>query len=294
MKAFITGASGFVGKHLEAFLVAQGDQVKVSDSKDFDIRDFAKIKEALDVAQPDVIYHLAGLAFVPECESNFAHALDINVNGTENVLKAVREIGSKAVTVLISSGDAYGKVNQAKLPSKESDELNPVNNYSLTKVFAEKLGVRAREIFDQKVVIARPFNHIGPGQSTRFVVSSFAQQLSQMKKRQIEPILRVGNLSAKRDLTDVRDIVRGYRLAAEKGQGIYNFCSSKPVTIESVLKILVEISGVEVKIEIDPARLRPTDNPETRGSFEKARKELGWSPEIPLETTLKDCLAFFD
>ena len=293
MKAFITGAAGFVGGHLKSHLESCGDEVISRDAAHFDIRNLAHTTEELAQVKPDVIYHLAGLSFVPECESNFLSALEVNVHGTENVLRAARESCPSAVIVVVSSGEVYGAVDPAKLPFKESNEVNPVNNYSLSKIFAEKLAVRARSIFKQKTVIMRPFNHIGPGQSTRFVVSSFAEQLAKMKKGEKETIMRVGNLSAKRDLTDVRDIVRGYRLAALKGEGLYNLCSETTVSIQSILDLLIRISGMEVKVEIDPSRLRATDTAESRGSYEKAKAELGWSPQIPLEQSLKDSYESF-
>lgn len=293
MRALITGAAGFVGKHLRTHLESCGDQVVSCDTHDFDIRDFPAAKTFFAECRPDVIYHLAGLAFVPECEDNFSSALEINVNGTENILRAARETCPEARVVLVSSGDLYGKVELDKLPCVETDIPNPINNYSLSKLFAESLAIRAEKIYGQRVVIIRPFNHIGPGQSPKFAVSSFAQQLAQIKKGTLEAKMKVGNLSARRDLTDVRDIVRGYRLAAEKSSGLYNLCTSQSVSIQSILEMLIKISGIEVTIEIDPNRLRPSETLETRGSFEKAKKELGWEPLISLEQSLKDSFDYF-
>lgn len=293
MKALITGAAGFVGAHLKAHLQSFGDEVLAKDSADFDIRNLEDTRTQIKLASPDVIYHLAGLSFVPQCEENFLSALDINVNGTENILRSAREFCPNATIVIISSGEVYGAVDPSKLPFKESDEINPVNNYSLSKAFAERLGMRAQSVFKQKTLIMRPFNHIGPGQNPKFVVPSFAQQLAAIKKGEKEPVLKVGNLSAKRDLTDVRDIVRGYRLAAIKGQGLYNLCSARNVSIQSVLDLLIEISGVSVKVEIDPSRLRPIDTAESRGSYDKAKRELGWEPEISLEKSLRDSFESF-
>lgn len=293
MKSLITGAGGFVGTHLQKYLSDCGDEVFARDTSHFDIRNFAHSKEQLAEVKPDVIYHLAGLAFVPECENNFLLALEVNVNGTENILRAAREVCPSAVIVLVSSGEVYGSADALSMPVEETETPKPVNNYSLSKLFAEKCGQRARQVYGQKTVIMRPFNHIGPGQSTRFAIASFAEQLADMKKGKREAILRVGNLSAKRDLTDVRDIVRGYRLAAMKAEGLFNLCTGTPVSIQRVLDLLIELSGMKVEVEIDPSRLRPSDTPETRGSFQKAKVELGWEPKISLEESLKDCFEGF-
>ncbi len=290
MKAFVTGGSGFVGGHLLSHLSDNGDKILSPKPSDMDIRDYQSVKDVISDFQPDVIYHLAGIAFVPDCEENFANALSVNVLGTENVLKAARELAPESKFILISSGDLYGKVALENLPSKETDQPIPANNYSLSKIFAEKMAERAAAIYGQKTVIMRPFNHIGPWQSSRFAISSFAQQLAVMKRDKKTSPLKVGNLSAKRDLTDVRDIVRGYRLAALKGNGIYNLCSGISVTIREALDKLIEISGLDVKVEIDESRLRPIEIEEVRGSNKKAQQELGWQPQISLEQSLRDCL----
>jgi GDP-4-dehydro-6-deoxy-D-mannose reductase len=143
------------------------------------------------------------------------------------------------------------------------------------------------------VIIARPFNHIGPGQRAEFVVSSFAQQLAKIKLGKQEPVISVGNLDAKRDFCDVRDIVRGYRLAAEKGRGVYNFCSGHPVAISDVLNQLITISGCQVEIKQSPDRMRTSDIPENYGSLAKINSELGWKPEIELRTSLVDCYNYW-
>lgn len=294
MKAFVTGASGFVGGHLLSHLRDCGDDVVAPGIDKLDIRDAESVRQCLAGWNPQVIYHLAGIAFVPDCEDDFDLALNVNVSGTENVLKIARELCPQAKLVIISSGDLYGKVEPSQLPSRETDLPCPANNYSLSKLFAEKLAERASNIYGQATVIMRPFNHIGPNQSERFAISSFAHQLAEMKIKNKEAVIKVGNLSARRDLTDVRDIVKGYRLAADRGRGIYNLCSGDAVSIEDVLQMLIKISGIKVKIEVDESRLRPSEITETRGSNAKAKSELDWRPSISLEQSLKDCFSWHE
>lgn len=293
MRALITGGTGFVGAHLQAHLQSCGDSVTALGSHDANITDFDALLKKFNEAKPQVVYHLAGLAFVPECETNFARAIEINVAGADNVLRAARAVCPDAVVLLVSTGDAYGAVPVEELPSSESHPLRPMNNYGLSKVFLEQVGSHAQRIHRQRVVIARPFNHVGPGQVARFAVASFAQQLATMKREDKLAPIKVGNLSAKRDLSDVRDIVRGYRLAAIHGQGLFNFCSGKSVSIQWVLDTLIEISGLKVEVVIDPEKIRKIDNPESRGTYERAEKQLGWKPQIELKQTLQDCFEFY-
>lgn len=290
MRAYVTGGSGFVGGHLLSHLSECGDDVYAPKASELEITDIDSVKNSLSKFIPEVVYHLAGIAFVPDCEEDFGKALAVNVLGTENVLRAARELAPNAKIVFISSGDLYGNVPESSLPVVEGHIPVPANNYSLSKIFAEQVVLRASAVFKQKTVIMRPFNHIGPWQSNRFAISSFAEQIAIMKRdRKPKPIL-VGNLSAKRDFTDVRDIVRGYRLAALKGLGLYNLCSGISVSMREILENLIRISGLNVEIKIEESRLRQLEIVETRGSNEKARLELGWQPQISLEKSLKDCL----
>ncbi len=305
MRALITGASGFVGNHLVPHLVAAGDEVlgtglPVNSPAEapppwptvpLDIRDASACRKVIDEFRPDVIYHLAGMAFVPDAERDFNQALLVNVAGTYNIFNSRHDLRMNCKIVFISTGEVYGRIDPSDLPVTESTPLRPANNYSLSKVMAELLSERFLRQSWVPCVMMRPFNHIGPGQRPDFAVSSFAQQLARIACGKADPVLHVGNLDAKRDFTDVRDIVRGYRLAALMGTGTYNLCSGKGVAMSEILNTLIQIAGVKVNIERDPARLRPSDVPEIYGSYARAAKELNWRPEISLQQSLQDVYA---
>lgn len=302
--SLITGVSGFVGHYLSEHLLAQGDQV-VGTTRDvythpkfpvaqFDIVDTQSVQTLISKYKPDYIYHLAGIAFVPEAEENMMGALAVHVAGVNNILRACTTLDKPCKVVLVSSGEVFGKVNPADLPLTEKSPIRPVHNYALTKYFGEMVGERYVHLGKLSVIVARPFAHVGPTQNDRFVVSSFAKQLAMIAHGKADPVIKVGNLAAKRDFTDVRDIVRGYRLAAHSSHsGLYVFCSGKSVQIQSVLDQLIEVSGVKVKVEIDPTRLRAVDIPELYGNAEKALRDFNWQPEYDIRETLKDVFAYW-
>jgi GDP-4-dehydro-6-deoxy-D-mannose reductase len=312
MKALVTGASGFVGQYLVKHLFDSGDQVfachnigedtlktplLVAHPKhDFVIKnatwmplsvtDRSSCLDVIDKVKPQVIYHLAGIAFVPEAEANFERALSINVAGTYNLYAACEQLELPVTIVLVSSAEVYGRIRPEELPVSESVQLRPANNYSLTKVMAEYVANRYSASKYIKSVIMRPFNHIGAGQNERFVAPNFARQLAEISKANKAPVLRVGNLESKRDFTDVLDIVRAYRLGALKGSGVYNLGSGNAVSIATILHTLIEVSELRVTLEPDPERMRASEVPEVRADITKAFKELGWKPEVDLRETL--------
>lgn len=301
MRALVTGAAGFVGRYLVQHLADLGDQVLATDHsisvtiparsgvrwQQLDVSDASACSDIISQFEPEIIYHLAGIAFVPEAENNFDRTLVINVGGTNNLIRAVHLLQLGSTVVLISSAEVYGRIKPEDLPLQENTRLNPANNYSLSKSMAEMVAERYGQFGYVRTVVMRPFNHVGPGQDSRFVVSSFASQLARICAGMAPPIIRVGNLEAERDFSDVEDIVRAYRLAAQQGQGTYNLCSGRPVSIQWILNTLIEISGLSVEIEQDPARMRPSEVPVLYGSFEKAERELGWQPNISLTETLR-------
>lgn len=307
MKALVTGATGFVGNYLVNHLLQSGDEVcgtyividgvadsgKVDGCKyvECDVTDEKSAKQLVADFQPDVVYHLAAIAFVPEAEGNFSKALEVNVAGTNSIIRACTMLDKKVNFLFISSAEVYGR--STTFPVTEENSINPNNNYSLSKIMAEFVVNRYTNANQIAGVIVRPFNHIGPFQNDRFVTSSFAKQLALIANKKAEPKLSVGNLTSKRDFSDVRDIVRAYRLAALKGSGVYNLCSGQAYSIQEILDTLIKFSGLDVTIEQDPKRMRPSDTPINYGSYAKAERELGWRPEIKLEDTLCDIYSYW-
>lgn len=298
MRALITGAGGFVGHYLIEHLLASGDEViaatltesLINDKAEkiiLDVLDLDSCRKFISHYKPDVIYHLAGIAFVPEAEDNFQKALNVNVLGASNIFRTTHLLGLKIRILYISSAEVYGKIESKDLPISENVKLAPANNYSLSKAMGELVCERYGRQGTVTPVIIRPFNHIGPGQDERFVASSFAKQLAEIAKGKQDPVIYVGNLDAKRDFSDVRDIVRAYRMAGIKGRGIYNLASGRSISIRSLLDLLIAASGLNVEVRQESSRMRAAEVPEIYGSYAKAKSEFGWQPEIELRETLE-------
>lgn len=297
MRVVITGIGGFVGGHLAAHLLESGDEVvgidRQADSQNnyeiiaSDITDLSAVSGVLKRVNPDIIYHLAALAFVPDVEKDLSLALSVNVGGAHNVFKAASKLEGAARVVLISSSDVYGRAAMAGNPMSEETPCLPNNFYGLSKLMAERIPQRFDGVAQMSSVTFRPFNHIGPGQASNFVVSDFAKQLAEISLGKREPVMRVGNLEAKRDFSDVRDIVKAYRLAATAGEGIYNLCSGSSVSIQSVLDQLISFVDKDVDVKQDPQRMRSSEVQQFVGSCEKAKKDLGWQQEYQLADSLR-------
>lgn len=287
MRAYLTGASGFVGHWLQGHLELQGDTV-VSLPDGIDIGDAEALGDSLHAAAPDVVYHLAALAHVGKSWEAPGPTMQVNVLGTCNLLEAARTAAHPPRVVLISSAEVYGSGSGAAMD--ESAPLLPVSPYAASKVAAEFLGLQAYLGRRLEVVRARPFNHVGPGQDESFVVSALARRVAEAERSGAE--VRVGNLSAARDFTDVRDVVRAYRLLAERGVAgeAYNVASGYAVPISEVLGRLVALAKVDVVTVEDPSLFRPVDVPMLRGDPTRLRAVTGWAPEIPLDETLADVL----
>lgn len=305
MRALVIGAAGFVGNYLVKHLLERGDDVYAGTLKEpvsllpsttfaVDITDATSVGELIQRARPDVVYHLAGISFVPEAEADFDKTLKVNVGGTANVLRQAHLFSKKTSVLFVSSAEVYGQIASADLPIRETTLLRPANNYSLSKRMAELVAERFERHGMLRCTIARPFNHIGPGQDSRFVASNFAFQLARIAHGKAPATLHVGNLEARRDFSDVRDIVRAYRLLAEHGAGgIFNLGSGAPRSIQSLLETLIRVSGLSVTIEQDPARMRGPEVPELYGSYEKAQSAVGWTPQIAFEQSLADIYAYW-
>ena len=307
----ITGVSGFVGPHLADALRKRGgvriygtilsrDEVKSGappkvELTECHLEDPASVEAVVRHVEPSVVYHLAAQSSVPKSLADPRATFQANVMGTLNLLESLRHAKNLRSLILVSSAEVYGTVPESALPVTEDAALNPVNPYACSKACVDLLGVQYFQTYRLPVVRVRPFNHIGPGQSKDFAASSFACQVAEIEAALRPPQIMVGNLDARRDLTDVRDVVQAYILAAEKcipGEA-YNICSGRAVSIREMLDALLALTSAQVEIIPDPARTRPSDTPITLGDFSKLQAVSGWSPSIAMEKTLTDLLDYW-
>ena len=293
VRALITGGQGFVGHHLEQHLVANGDDV-VSLDLETDVTDVESVGAAITRAKPDVIYHLAALSHVGDSWSDPSKVLTVNIIGTANVLAGARRLDGDPMIVVVSSAEVYGIVSPEELPLKETSPIAPASPYAASKAAAEQVALQAARGFDQRVVVVRPFNHVGPGQAPIFAVPALAKRILEATATGAKH-LDVGNLSTRRDFTDVRDVVRAYRALATSGISgeIYNVASGVDVSIQEIVDRLLVIAGASLECVLDPALFRPVDVPVLRGNFDRLHEATGWLPEIPLEQTLRDVMSYF-
>ncbi len=292
MRALVTGAAGFVGPHLSRALEACGDEVVGLDqSNGPDLLDGDRWVDTFQQHTPDVVFHLAGWSDVSGSWQHPTRTFQINALGTLSVLEAARQVKVSRV-VLISSADVYGPVSPERQPITELHSPQPRSPYGVSKQAAEALGLQYHRAHGLDVVIVRPFNHLGPGQGPQFAAPAFALQIAVAEAHGGGEIAH-GDLSAKRDLTDVRDVVRAYRMLAVSGEPgeIYNVCSGTAVAMAELLDMLVAQATVPIRRILDPARLRPVELPVLQGSHAKLTEATGWEPEIPLDRTLADVLA---
>ena len=292
VKAFVTGASGFVGRHLVAHLQDCGDEVVPTDRSDGgpDLLDADGFATLVAEVRPDVVYHLAGQADVAASWLSPIETMRVNVEGTHNILEVARTFGvAKVLTV--SSADIYGVVTPEELPIVESAPLRPVSPYAASKAGADLVALQAHLGHGQDVVRARAFNHLGPGQSKSFVGAGFAARIV-AAERSGNDELQTGDLTPRRDFTDVRDVVRAYRLLATEGRpGVaYNICSGTSVSIGELAGLLLGLTDTRMRLVEDPDLLRPVELPELRGDASLLRRHTGWAPSISLDKTLSDVL----
>jgi len=293
VRAFITGGGGFVGKWLAEHLRERGDDVVAIDLE-VDVADQAAIAGAMHAAVPDAVYHLAALTHVGQSWEDPSAVLSVNVLGTACVLAAARGLATPPVVLVVSSAEVYGIVGEGDLPLDESAAVQPVSPYAASKAAAEQVALQAWRGFGQPVIVVRPFNHIGPGQSPTFAVSALASRIARAE-RDGTKTLSVGTLSARRDFTDVRDVVRVYRRLAEVGEPgtTYNVCSGVDVSMADIAGRLLALAGADLKLVTDPQLVRPVDLPALRGNPARVRAATSWRPEIGLETTLHDVLSYW-
>jgi GDP-4-dehydro-6-deoxy-D-mannose reductase len=254
-----------------------------------DLLDRDAVREALVQARPSVVYHCAGIAHVGESWNLPERALRVNALGTHHVLEGLRDAGLTCPVLVTGSALVY-RPSPSKLT--EDDPIGPADPYGVSKLAQEMLAMRATHA---RVFVARPFNHAGPGQASAYSTSSFARQIADIEAGRSPAVLRVGNLESRRDITDVRDTVRAYLAMVERGRPgrPYNVCSGTAHRVRDLLDHLVSLSRIPITIEIDPARLRPSDNPVVVGDRSRITAETGWTPAIPIEQTLADLLDYW-
>lgn len=308
MRALIIGAGGFVGSYLIHELVENkgwevcatklpSEQIAAGNCqvRDLDILSESAISELLTDIKPEFIFHLAAQSSVAVSWKRPALTVDINIKGCVNILEAIRVCGLKSRVLLIGSAEEYGYAANLDIPVDESIAPDPGNVYAVTKYTQNMLGRLYHKAYGMDIISVRAFNHIGPGQLPQFVVADFCKQAADIEAGRQEPVIRVGNLSAKRDFTDVRDIVRAYAELAEKGRSgeTYNVGSGKAVTIQSILDKICELSSAEISVEIDKNRFRPADIPKIEADITKITKDTGWRPEIDIIHSIKDILDYW-
>ncbi len=293
MRTLVTGAGGFVGAHLVRHLEDAGDEVvELERTVDgIDIADAEPLTEAVMAAKPQVVYHLAGASDVGGSWSEPRETFLANALGTLNVLEAARAAGAERV-LAVTSADVYGRVSQDELPLREDQPLRPVSPYAASKVAADALAQQAWLGHRLPVLRVRAFNHLGPGQSDRFVAPSLAARIAHNERDGGDEV-PIGNLTPLRDVTDVRDVVRAYRLLMEHGEpgAVYNVCRGQAVSVKEIADLLLSMAARPMHLVSDPALQRPVDIPILVGDNGALRRVTGWEPTIPLEQTLADVLA---
>lgn len=294
MAILLTGSSGFVGKHFQKKI----DCIPVVDNNGnpIDTRDFNKLFEFLKGNPANLVVHLAAKSFVPWSFKNPRETYEVNFFGTFNLITALKEIGFKGRMLYVGSADQYGLVPEGKLPIGEETLLKPRNPYSVSKAAAEKLCFQSSQTEEYEIVMARPFNHIGPGQDENFVISDFAKQIIEIKRGLREPVIFVGDIEVTRDFTDVRDVVDAYLMLLRNGKNgeVYNVCSGRECKISDLLNKLIELSGIEATIEKDSGKLRESEQKRMVGSYKKIKNELGWEPCYSIEKTFRDILEYWE
>lgn len=289
MKSVIFGHMGFVGPHLEDLLKDEGHDVFGFDMKqDDDIRDYEKVRSELDRIQPDYIFHLAAMAFVSESNQNPQRAIDVHLKGTVNILEAVRQLGLQPKILLASTSEEYGYENQVNTVTEVSPII-PTTIYGATKAAMTHIARVYEKTYGMHIVVTRAFNHIGPGKGEQYADSSFAKRIVQIERGELD-VLKHGNLEAKRNYTDVRDIVRAYVAAIECDPGVYNVCSTNNVTIQQLLDMMVSQASVPIKTELSNHLYKPGNNTFWAPTAQKLHTRSGWQPQILLEESIRDTL----
>lgn len=313
MKALITGISGFAGTFLAEHLVLkkfevlgaylqEASLVNLGETKEkisllkLDLSDKNSVFDFIKQNKPDYVFHLAALTSPSDSFEDPYTTIQNNISAQLNILEALRKLNLENTKILIvSSAEIYGLVDKKDLPIDENTSFNPTNPYAVSKLTQDFLGLQYFLSYKLKTIRVRPFNHIGPRQGDKFVVSSFAKKIAEIEKGKRQPILTVGNLKSKRDFTDVRDMVKAYLLSLENGTpgDVYNLGSGKSYEISEVLDKLLSLTKATIEVKEDKSLLRPIDNPESVCNYDKFFKISGWKPEISIDQTLSDTLDYW-
>lgn len=306
-KGLVIGAAGFVGSYLlegmernkiipyATKLPHEKLNVTNANVMDLDIMDKASVVEILFRVRPDYIFHLAAQSSVGLAWKNPGLTIDVNIKGAVNVLDGIRDLYYEPRVLLIGSGEEYGHIRPGETPIPEDNLLRPGNIYAATKACQNMIGSIYSKAYDMKLMMVRAFNHIGPGQLPMFVVSDFCKQVAEIEKGLREPVMKVGNLEARRDFTDVRDVVRAYVSLVALGEPgeTYNVGSGCARSIQEILDLIVSMSDRKISVERDPNKIRPVDVPVIEADITKLQTLTGWAPRIPLEQTIRETLDYW-
>lgn len=313
MRILITGITGFVGSHLADYALAKGDvevfgtvrwrsrldnvehiqdEIKMIDC---DLKDNVATRKVLQEVKPDYIFHLAAQSFVPTSWVAPAETLSTNIIAQLNLLEGIRDLGLDSRIQVAGSSEEYGLVYEHEAPIKEDNPLRPLSPYAVSKVAQDFLAYQYHKSYGIFAVRTRAFNHTGPRRGDVFVTSNFSRQVALIEKGKKDPVIEVGNLEAKRDFTDVRDVVRAYWLALEKGEAgeVYNIGSGRAITIQGLLDLILSLSDIEIEVRQMPDRMRPSDVELLVTDYSKFNRATGWEPEIPFEKTMEDLLNYW-
>ncbi len=311
-RALITGLPGFAGSHLAKELLRNrykvygtqltgethdklhGFTTKVS-LTDLDLRDGARTERYIRRVKPQYVFHLAAVSSVPFSFDHPDMTFEINTVGTVNLLEALRHVRGIEKIIIVTSSVIYGIVKPSEMPLKEDTRLLPVSPYGVSKAAVDLLGYQYFKGYNLPIIRARSFNHTGPNQGLGFVVPDFCKQVAQIEVGKLKPVMEVGNLDAERDISDVRDIVRGYRLLAEKGKAgeAYHLCSGQADKIRDILDNILDMATADIKVKRDPKRMRPSDVPRLVGNYSKAKRAVGYKPKYKLKSTVRDTLEYW-